>query len=98
MSAFEERLNVLERKVKSHDTMLARVNDKSILQGHSAPVTASSHRPVGSEHTVSFNQVAIQEEPQEDALTDGMAITFVSEDDSGFFGEWSHLCFSVVWA
>ena len=83
MSGFEERLSQLERTVTTHDALLSSKHNDSLPR---PAVQASVHLTVDAEDPVSFNEVVLQEEPQEDMLTDGMAITFVSEDDSGFFG------------
>jgi hypothetical protein len=85
MSSLEERLNWLEGQVKTHDALLlSRNND--IVAPISVTVRSSNRRAVDAQDTAPFNQFVLQEESQEDMVTDGMAITFVSEDDSGFFG------------
>jgi len=85
MSSFEERLNWLEGKVNTHDALLSSRNN-DIVPPISVPVRSSNRRAVDAQDTAPVNQFVLQEEPQDDMITDGMAITFVSEDDSGFFG------------
>lgn len=84
MSNFEERLNWLEGKVNLHDAILSSTNS-GFVPPSSRPVTSLSGRAIDVEEPGSFNEFVLQEEPWEDMSTDGMAITFVSEDDSCFF-------------
>ena len=49
-------------------------------------MATSLHESADPENPASPQSIVLQEEPQGEMLTDGMAITFVSEDDSGFFG------------
>ncbi|KAL2353853.1 fungal-specific transcription factor domain-containing protein, partial [Cryomyces antarcticus] len=92
MSDFEERINWLEGKVRTHDALLSSRNNDILLRP-TVHATSSAHRAIDAEDPASSNEVVLQEEPQEDMLTDGMAITFVSEDDSGFFGSSSNIAF-----
>jgi hypothetical protein len=90
MSSFEERLNRLEGKVNTHDALLSS-NSNALLTHTIAPPASSPYKPIEIANPISSNEIILQEETQEDMLTDGMAITFVSEDDSGFFGAWLRL-------
>ena len=85
MSSFEERLNRLEEKVNTHDALLSS-NSNGLLSNTTAPTASLPHEPNEQGNPTSLHEIILQEEPQEDTLTDGMAITFVSEDDSCFFG------------
>ena len=84
MSSFEERLSWLEGKVNTHDVLLCSTNNGIFLRT-GIHATSSAHRAIDTQDPT-FKEVVLQEDPQEETLTDGMAVTFVSEDDSGFFG------------
>ena len=85
MSSFEERLNRLEGQVNRHDALLSPHNN--VLSTHTmAPMASSLHESADPGDPTSPQNIVLQEEPHGEMLTDGMAITFVSEDDSGFFG------------
>jgi hypothetical protein len=92
MSSFEDRLNWLESKVKAHDVQLFSRNSETVPP-ISIPATSGNRRALDVQNAAPFNEFVLQEEPLEDMLTDGMAITFVSEDDSGFFGSSSNIAF-----
>lgn len=85
MSNFEERLNWLEVKVNSHDALLTSGISDALPPGN-RPLTSSDQGAIDVQQSSTIDGFMLQEEPREDVLTDGMAITFVSEDDSGFFG------------
>ena len=100
MSDLQNRMTVMERS-------LQRLND--VLKGHLTPCVDNhssgsvmpSHRDVSPLVTTDPEQnhtrVTVLEEPQdEDAATNGMAMTFVEENTSAFFGESSNINFTQL--
>ncbi|KAI5207338.1 hypothetical protein E4T38_03381 [Aureobasidium subglaciale] len=85
----EQRLQVLERTTKIHSDQLALRLDGSSGEAELRP-EAHQPRTPGDIHIDEFR---LEEFPSEDTTTDGMAITFVDEQDSGFFGPSSNIAF-----
>lgn len=99
----------LEQRVTSVERSLQRLND--VVQGHLAPcVTNDNHHdqsrstntgrpPAPTTNFMQSNETAAigLEEPQdEDATTNGMAMTFAEERTSAFFGESSNINFTQL--
>ena len=100
MSDLQNRVAVMERS-------LQRLND--VLKGHLTPCVDNHssgsamlpHRDVSpladSSADQTHTRVTGLEEPQdEDAATNGMAMTFVEENTSAFFGESSNINFTQL--
>jgi hypothetical protein len=95
MSRFEQRLNLLEDRVRKHDMLLQDTNLASMPSSNGGPpchnvapsLKSSRHVRFGAE--ISLNAAELQELPPEEAQTDGMAVTFVNEEDTAFFGKWT---------
>ena len=95
LSSFEERIKHLEERVRYHDRVLQQ-------RDHHIPL---SSRPADSPSRVAWNQrgdgqsqiwldeSSIQELPPEETVTDGMAVAWVDEEDSAFFGPSSNIAF-----
>jgi hypothetical protein len=100
MSDLQNRMAVMERS-------LQRLND--VLKGHLTPCvdnpsSSSARFPLRDESPLATSRpdhdhtrVTGLEEPQdEDATTNGMAMTFVEENTSAFFGESSNINFTQL--
>lgn len=92
-TGFAGRLHCLEEMVQKHDELLQHrdasqplPNNQGIWPYSGSQTRSTRQRTTNSMERASLNQVVLQEEAQDEVLTDGMAITFVNEDDSGFFG------------
>lgn len=92
MSRFEQRLNFLEDTVRRHDGLLQNTEaapihrDEGGQPRHNTASSSESSRHVRFGNEISLDAAELQELPPEEALTDGMAVTFVNEEDTAFFG------------
>ncbi|KAK7947826.1 uncharacterized protein PG986_008712 [Apiospora aurea] len=92
----------LEQRVASVERKLQRLND--VLQGHLLPCpdappcrTAGVAPSFGAAEPVATTRATGLEEPQdEDASTNGMAMIFLEEQSSAFFGESSNISFTQL--
>lgn len=82
----ESQLKVLETTVQEHDRRLANIESRNKEQSHTLDVdpelTESSNEP----NSVVVSLEGLQDPRADRSMTDGMAISFVSEQDCGFFG------------
>lgn len=97
MSRFEQRLNSLEDRVRMHDGLLqiTEAATPSVDDGgrsrHNIASCSESSKHVRFGNEIFLNAAKLQELPPEEALTDGMAVTFVNEEDTAFFGKRTQL-------
>ncbi|GKZ36707.1 hypothetical protein AbraIFM66950_007882, partial [Aspergillus brasiliensis] len=93
----------LEQRLASVEHKLERLND--VLRGHLSPCpTNYACRPASStparEPVVTrakeTNATGLEEPQDEDASTNGMAMTFIEEQSSAFFGESSNINFTQL--
>ena len=93
MSGLEERLKGLEQRMQKYDELLERQNlalhgrNGNAARYDSQPESLGPTRPVPSGDGISLQENGLQELPPEETLGDGMAITFVDEEDSAYFGQ-----------
>lgn len=101
----KEYISDLDQRVTSVEQVVQRLN--FILEGHltacsgdaqcrpyrSFPVTAASTAP-DHENEDSARAIGLEEPQDEDATTNGMAMTFVKEHTSAFFGGSSNINFT----
>jgi hypothetical protein len=91
MSGFEQRLNLLEDKVRRHDCLLQNTEvatlpmDDGGQSRHNIASCSESSKHVRFGNEISLNAAKLQELPSEETLADGMAVTFVNEEDTAFF-------------
>lgn len=82
----ENQLKVLETTVQQHDRRLANVESRNKEQSQSLDddreLTESSNAP----NRVVVSLEGLQDPRAERSMTDGMAISFVGEQDCGYFG------------
>ena len=94
MTKVEARLHRLEAKVQrqeqmfsAHEQCIRKLDDISLL-GSNAPTSISPDHNANfhSSGTNDSRSAGVQELSPEEASTDGMAITYTDEEDSGYFG------------
>jgi hypothetical protein len=105
----KEYVSDLEQRVTIVERQLQRLND--ILQGHFSPCVNShnnnDHRlppdtlqPLGPQNAVTrateTSATGLEEPRDEDASTNGMAMTFAEEHTSAYFGESSNIKFTQL--
>ena len=101
----KEYVSDLESRVSSVERQLQRLND--VVQGHLSPCVNSSnhdtrlpanvHQPSAPPDPVTEPRTIGLEEPRdEDASTNGMAMTFAEEHTSAFYGESSNINFTQL--
>lgn len=82
----ESQLKVLETTVQQHDRRLANVESRNKERSHTVEIdpelTESSNVP----NSVVVSLEGLQDPRADRSMTDGMAISFVGEQDCGFFG------------
>lgn len=82
----ESQLKVLETVVQQHAGRLANVESRSKAQSHrldnNTELTENSNEP----NSVVVSLEGLQDPRVDRSMTDGMAISFVGEQDCGFFG------------
>ena len=89
MSRYEQRLDSLEERVRKHDDILRNTELATLSrddEGHSRQNIPESSKHVRFGNEISLDAAKLQELPSEEAQTDGMAVTFVNEEDTAFFG------------
>ena len=97
MSTFEQRLNSLEDRMSRLDGVLqntevaAPPRDDRGESHHNIASCSDSSEHVRFRNEISSNAAKVQELPQDEAPTDGMAVTFVNEEDTAFFGRLTKL-------
>jgi hypothetical protein len=95
----------LEQRVTSIEQSLQRLND--VLKGHLSPCANNSPcrptsiaqpiaSPVATTRAKGTRATGLEEPQDEDASTNGMAMTFVEEQSSAFFGESSNIKFTQL--
>ena len=100
VSDFESRLKNVEDVLKRHDDML--IGHLSACSSHPElpSISPQAGRHIGHMSTVSRESIQLdvselQDLPAaEEAITDGMAMSFVDEFDSAFFGPSSNIAFT----
>ena len=99
VSDFESRLKTVEETLRRHDEMLnghfptyaaQRDEPSASPQGHHVPPPAT----MISRDSIQLNASELQDLPAEETVTDGMAMSFVEEFDSVFFGPSSNIAFT----
>lgn len=82
----ETQLKVLETTVQQHDRRLANVESRNKEPSHTlgddTELTENSNVP----NNVVVSLEGLQDPRADRSMTDGMAISFVGEQDCGFFG------------
>lgn len=99
VSDFETRLKNVEEILRRHDDLLV-----GHLSSCTGKVNAAIASPQSSRHAVfnartsrdsiQLDASELQDIPAEEAITDGMAMSFVDEFDSVFFGPSSNIAFT----
>ena len=99
VSDFESRLKSVEEVLRRHDDLL--LGHLSSCSGKAdVPVTSpqsSRHAHFNartSRESIQLDASELQDIPAEEAVTDGMAMSFVDEFDSVFFGPSSNIAFT----
>ncbi len=90
MSRFEQRIDSLEEKVRRHDDLLRNPQLATPSRddgGQSRQNIVESSKHVRFRNEIAVDAAKLQELPSEEVQTDGMAVTFVNEEDTAFFGE-----------
>lgn len=82
-STLEDRVRTLEARIRDHENRLINVEESGQARDVGPDVEA---RPEGPGSVV-VNIDGIQDPPTDHSMTDGMAISFVDEEDCVFFGE-----------
>ena len=104
----KEYVSDLESRVTSVERQLQRLND--VVQGHLSPCVNSSsdnlclptnvHQPSAPPSAVAQvtepRTIGLEEPRDEDASTNGMAMTFAEEHTSAFYGESSNINFTQL--
>lgn len=94
MAEVEARLRRLEAKVQSqeqmfdaHEQRIRKLDDISLLGNNTPTLISPDHNAnFHSSVTTDSRSAGVQELFPEEASTDGMAITYTDEEDSGYFG------------
>ncbi|XHG06571.1 Transcription factor FBD3 [Aspergillus wentii] len=92
----------LEQRVTSVEHKLQRLNDA--FRGHLSLCpnnypchpTSSTPAPGGATRARETQATGLEEPQDEDASTNGMAMTFIEEQSSAFFGESSNINFTQL--
>ena len=96
VSDFETRLKSVEEILKRHDDML--IGHLSACSGRALPSSTTPRDNVQnalvSRESIQIDASELQDLPAEETLTDGMAMSFVNEFDSAFFGPSSNIAFT----
>ena len=90
MSGLEERLKWLEQKVTEHDKLFSKSphpDNEGAMRHEGESNGPSSPSLVRSSKGISLHESELQELSPEEMLGGGMAITFVEEEDSAYFGQ-----------
>lgn len=82
----ESQLKVLETTVQQHDRRLANVESRNKEQNHRLDVDPEMTLSSGVPNSVVVSLEGLQDPRADRSMTDGMAISFVGEQDCGFFG------------
>lgn len=82
----QSQLKVLETTVQQHDRRLANVESRNKEQNHSLDVEPEVTVSIDVPNSVVVSLEGLQDPQADRSMTDGMAISFVSEQDCGFFG------------
>lgn len=104
----KEYVSDLESRVTSVERQLQRLND--VVQGHLSPCVNSNNNdqflparthqtsasPVAAAQAIETRAIGLEEPRDEDATTNGMAMTFAEEHTSAFFGESSNINFTQL--
>ena len=101
VSDFETRVKSIEKMLKRHDDLLTghlsassarpEQSSSSPQDGHSAALNATM---ATSRESIQLDTSELQDLPAEETVTDGMAISFVDELNSAFFGPSSNIAFT----
>lgn len=101
VSDFESRLKNVEEMLRRHDDLLighlASCSGKGDQQATGSPHSARQAHPFNamtSRESIQLDASELQDIPAEETVTDGMAMSFVDEFDSVFFGPSSNIAFT----
>ncbi|KAF4990011.1 hypothetical protein FDECE_14526 [Fusarium decemcellulare] len=90
-TALETRVKLLELKLEQQNERLTTVESDAGRRGRQVGRDSLEVRPQSSDVVV--NVEGIRDNSAEQSMTDGMAVSFVSEQDCGFFGPSSNIAF-----
>lgn len=99
VSDFESRLKTVEETLKRHDDLLIGHFPTYSLPTDPSRATPRGNRQVPLPETmtresIQLDATELQDVPAEEMVTDGMAMSFVDEFDSVFFGPSSNIAFT----
>ena len=97
VSDFEARLKTVEETLKRHDDLLVgHLSSYSTRSGvpPTSPQRNDVIRSTPARESIQMNASELQDVPAEEAVTDGMAMSFMDEFDSVFFGPSSNIAFT----
>ena len=87
-STLEDRVRTLEARIRDHDNRLADVENGQARNAKGTRRAGPNVEPMpDGPGSVVVKIDDIQDPPTDNSMTDGMAISFVDEQDCGFFGE-----------
>lgn len=91
LEGVEERLKQAEEALLRHDDLL-----RDHLSAYSPELGTGTLRPERTDYTngIRVDAAGIEDSTTEDARTDGLAITFIKENSSAFYGESSNVAFT----
>ncbi|KAH7169928.1 c6 zinc finger domain-containing protein [Dactylonectria macrodidyma] len=90
-TALEDKVRALEATVKQQGR---RLTDVEVFQHNvSGPSATLTIQPAAVPSNVVVNVEGIQDQPTGQSMTDGMAVSFVDDQDCGFFGPSSNIAF-----
>lgn len=82
----ESQLKVLETTVQQHERRLANVESRNKEQRHTLDVDPGLTETIDVPNSVVVSLEGLEDPRADRSMTDGMAISFVGEQDCGFFG------------
>lgn len=83
----ESQIKVLETTVQQHERRLANVESRGKEQSHTVDVDPELTESSNVTNNVLVSLEGLQDPRADRSMTDGMAISFVGEQDCGFFGK-----------
>lgn len=83
----ESQLKVLETTVQQHDRRLANLESRNKEQNHTLDDDTELTENNNVANSVVVSLEGLQDPRADRSMTDGMAISFVGEQDCGFFGK-----------
>jgi hypothetical protein len=84
-AALEAKVNLLEANVSKQDGRLTLVEDSITKAGGIRQKDPVAHQPKSGDVVVNID--GMEENCADQSNTDGMAVSFVDEQDCGFFGK-----------